>query len=150
MGDLLASAYPVIKALHIMAVISWMAGLFYLPRIFVYHAERASVGSELSETFKIMERKLLKFIINPASIAVWGFGLLMVLTPGLIDFSEFWVWVKLCGIVGMSWFHHKLVHWQRAFAEDRNTQTGRYFRLMNEVPTVLMIVIVLMVVLKPF
>ena len=150
MGDFLASLYPWTKALHIMAVISWMAGMFYLPRLFVHHAERAAAGSELSETFKMMERKLLKVIINPAGIAVWIFGLILVFTPGIIDWSEIWPWIKALAVVLMTVFHHVLVRWQRIFAEDRNTRPGRYYRIANEVPTVLMLVIVIMVVVRPF
>ncbi len=150
MGDFLADGYLWIKALHIVSVISWMAGLFYLPRLFVYHAERAVVGSELSETLKIMEFKLLKFIINPAGIATWIFGLLLVFTPGIIDWSSVWPWVKAISVVGMTWFHHKLVRFQKDFDADTNNRSGRYFRLMNEVPTILMLIIVAMVVVKPF
>ena len=148
--DWLASAYPVIKAFHIMSVISWMAGLFYLPRLFVYHAEQATPGDQLSETLKIMERKLMRVIMNPAMIATWLFGLLMVFTPGLIDWSEGWPWIKAVLIVAMTWFHHSLVKWMKDFAADRNEREGRFYRLTNEVPTVAMIGIVLMVVVKPF
>lgn len=150
MGDLLAWLYPWVKALHIMAVISWMAGLFYLPRLFVYHAERASVGSELSETLKVMELKLLKVIINPAGVVVWLAGLALVFTPGVLDWSEPWVWIKAMAVIAMTWFHHKLVRWQKLFAADLNEADGRHYRLMNEVPTLLMIVIVVMVVVRPF
>ncbi|MEM7669936.1 MAG: protoporphyrinogen oxidase HemJ [Pseudomonadota bacterium] len=150
MDDWLTLAYPWIKAFHIVSVISWMAGLFYLPRLFVYHAERATVGGELSETLKVMELKLLKFIINPAGIAAWVFGLLLVATPGVVDWSEAWSWIKAGSVIGMTWFHHKLMAWRKAFVDDRNDKPGRYYRLMNEVPTVLMIAIVFMVVVKPF
>ena len=150
MGDFLALAYPWVKALHIVSVISWMAGLFYLPRLFVYHAERATVGTELSETLKVMELKLLKVIINPAGVATWVFGLILALTPGVIDWGSGWVWLKLAGIIGMTWFHHKLVTWRKDFDADRNVRPGRYYRLMNEVPTLLMLLIVFMVVVKPF
>lgn len=150
MGDILASGYLWIKALHIVSVISWMAGLFYLPRLFVYHAERGATGSELSETLKVMEYKLLKFIVNPAGVATWIFGLMLVMTPGIIDWSSVWPWVKAVAVVMMTWFHHKLVRLQKDFEADLNTRPGRYFRLMNEVPTVLMLIIVTMVVVKPF
>ncbi|MEM8792685.1 MAG: protoporphyrinogen oxidase HemJ [Pseudomonadota bacterium] len=150
MLDLLGSAYLWIKAFHIVSVISWMAGLFYLPRLFVYHAERATIGSELSETLKVMELKLLKVIINPAGVATWFFGILLALTPGVLDWSSGWVWVKILAIVGMTWFHHKLVTWRKIFDADQNDRPGRYYRLMNEVPTVLMLIIVFMVVVKPF
>ncbi|MEM9044133.1 MAG: protoporphyrinogen oxidase HemJ [Pseudomonadota bacterium] len=150
MLDLLADAYLWVKALHIVSMVSWMAGLFYLPRLFVYHAERATVGSELSETLKVMEYKLLKVIINPAGIATWVFGVLLLMTPGIVDWSSGWIWLKLGAVIAMTWFHHKLVTWRKDFDADRNERPGRYYRLMNEVPTVLMLVIVVMVEVKPF
>ena len=150
MLDLLTEAYPWIKALHVMSVISWMAGLFYLPRIFVYHAERAKPGGELDETLKIMERKLLRVIMNPAMIATWLFGLMMVFTPGVVDWSEIWPWVKAGGVLVLTWFHHALGLWRKQFLAGENTRSGRFYRLMNEVPTVAMIMIVLMVITQPF
>ena len=149
-GDFLGSVYPWTKALHVISVISWMAGLLYLPRLFVYHAERAPAGGELSETFKVMERKLLKLIVNPASIATWVFGLALVATPGVVDWSEPWVHVKATLVLGMTAYHHALVMWWKAFAEDRNRHDGRFFRIWNEVPAVLMIGIVIMVIVRPF
>jgi len=150
-GDLLAALYPWTKALHVISVIAWMAGLFYLPRLFVYHAERAEQGSELEATLIVMERKLLKFIINPAGVATWVFGLALVFTPGIIDWSQdFWAHVKAVLVIAMTVFYHALVRWQRAFEQGRNTHPGRYFRLMNEVPTLLMIGIVIMVIVRPF
>lgn len=148
--DFLTGFYPWIKALHVMSVIAWMAGLFYLPRLFVYHAERATENGELRETLKIMERKLLKLITNPASIATWGFGVMLVLTPGVIDWSDGWVHIKATLVVAMTVFHHLLVRWFKAFAEDRNTRSGRFYRIANEVPTVLMAGIVIMVIVRPF
>jgi len=148
--DLLIAFYPWIKALHVISVIAWMAALFYLPRLFVYHAERASAPGELSETFKVMERKLLKLIANPASIAAWLFGGMLVLTPGIIDWSEGWVQVKAVLVLAMTWYHHLLVRWWRAFAADRNRRSGRFYRIANEVPTLLMIGIVVMVIVRPF
>lgn len=151
MTDFLASVYPWTKSLHIMAVIAWMAGLFYLPRLFVYHAERAVAGGELDGTLKIMERKLLKLIVNPSGIATWIFGLALVFTPGIVDWSQdLWAWGKAVLVIGMTVYHHSLVKWWRAFAEDRNTHPGRYYRMMNEVPTVLMAGIVILVIVKPF
>lgn len=150
MGDLLLLAYPYVKSLHLMAVIAWMAGLFYMPRLFVYHVERGPIGSEMSETFKVMELKLLKVIINPAGITVWLMGILLAVTPGVIDWTEIWVWFKLVGIVGMTWFHHKLVTWRKVFAADANDKPGRYYRMMNEVPTLFMVIIVGMVIIRPF
>jgi len=149
-GDFLAELYPWTKALHIISVIAWMAGLFYLPRLFVYHAERAAEPGELSEVYKVMERKLLKMITNPASVAAWIFGLMLVFTPGLIDWSDGWVQVKAVLVIALTLYHHLLVRWWRAFAEDRNRYSGRFYRIANEVPTVLMIGIVVMAVVRPF
>lgn len=148
--DWLATAYPWIKALHILSVISWMAGLLYLPRLFVYHAETAEAGSHFSETLKVMERKLLRLIMNPAMIATWLFGGMLLLTPGIIDWSSAWVWVKLALVSAMTWYHHVLVAWRQRFAGDRNDRPGRFYRIWNEVPVLLMIGIVVMVVVKPF
>lgn len=148
--DWLVWGYLIIKSLHIMAVISWMAGLFYLPRLFVYHAEEAAPGDQLSETLKIMERKLMRVIMNPAMIATWVFGLMMAFTPGVIDWSEIWPWIKAVLVIAMTWFHHSLVRWMKDFAADRNERTGKYYRIANEVPTLAMVGIVLMVVIKPF
>jgi putative membrane protein len=147
--DWLANAYLWIKALHVVSVIAWMAGLFYLPRLFVYHAEKARPGGELSETLKTMERKLLRFIMNPAMIAAWLFGL-MIVASGVIDWSRGWVWVKAALVVAMTWFHHSLALWRKDFAADRNTRSGRYYRIANEVPTVGMVGIVIMAVAEPF
>ena len=141
--------YAWIKAIHIMAVISWMAGLFYLPRLFVYHAETATVRSELDRTFQVMERKLLEVIMGPAMGVAWLCGLLMIAMGGL-DFGSVWAWVKLAGVVGMSAFHSWLRSRQREFAAGQNTRSGRTYRMANEVPTVLMILIVVAVVVKPF
>jgi len=150
LGDFLSAVYPWTGALHVISVISWMAGLFYLPRLFVYHAERAGEPGELSETFKVMERNLLKLIMNPASIATWVFGLMLVFTPGIIDWSEPWVHVKAALVLAMTTYHHALVRWWMAFAEDRNRRSGRFYRLANEVPTLLMVAIVLLVIIRPF
>jgi len=139
-----------IKSLHVISVISWMAGMFYLPRLFVYHAEKAAIGSEMSETFKIMERRLLRAIINPAMGATWIFGLLMVFTPGVIDWSQGWPWVKAASVLVMSGFHGWLSARRKEFERDENTRSGRIYRLANEVPTVLMFIIVIMVIVKPF
>jgi len=150
MGGFLLDWYFWVKALHIMSVISWMAGMFYLPRLFVYHAEKAAVGSEMSETFKVMERKLMRAIINPAMTATWIFGLIMVFTPGIIDWSQIWPWVKAASVLLMSGFHGWLSARRKEFERDENTRTGRAYRLANEVPTVLMLVIVISVIVKPF
>ena len=150
MGDFLFAIYPWVKALHIASVISWMAGMFYLPRLFVYHVERASPGSEISETFKVMEYKLMRVIINPAMFATWFFGLLMVFTPGIIDWGDIWPWIKAFSVLAMSGFHGWLSARRKEFAADKNTRSGRAYRLANEVPTVLMLVIVAMVIVRPF
>jgi putative membrane protein len=141
--------YPWIKALHIIAVIAWMAGLLYLPRLFVYHCD-VPRGSAESERFKVMERRLLKQIMTPAMIAVWVLGLLLVATPGVLDWSAGWWHVKLLLVILMSGFQGGLSRWRRDFLEDRNTRSQRFYRIANEIPTVLMVIIVIMVVVKPF
>ena len=147
MTDFLIFLYPWTKALHIMAVIAWMAGLFYLPRLFVYHAEKGEV-SELSATFEVMELRLLRAIMNPAMIATWLFGLALVVTPGLVDWTALWPWTKGAAVLAMTWFHHWLGRRRKAFAEGHNQLSGRHYRMMNEVPTVLMIIIVISVVVR--
>ena len=114
-------------------MIAWMAGMFYLPRLFVYHCELRP-GSAESERFKVMERRLLKQIINPAMIATWTFGILLVLTPGIIDWSAGWWHVKLAMVLLMSGFHGAMSRWRRDFLEDRNTRPQRFYRIANEVP----------------
>ena len=148
MTDFLFIAYPWIKALHIMAVISWMAGLFYLPRVMVYHVERAEAGDVLDVTFQVMESKLLRLIMNPAMIATWFFGGLLVVTPGIVDWAMVWPWLKGGSVLIMTWFHHWLSLRRKDFEMGQNSLTGRQYRLMNEVPTILMIVIVLSVIIK--
>ncbi len=139
--------YLWIKSFHIIAVIAWMAGMLYLPRLFVYHCE-AEPGSKQSETFKVMERRLLKAIINPAMIATWIFGLWLVWLGGF-DRSP-WLWVKFTLVIVLSGFHGWLVRLWRDFASDRNRHSQKFYRIINEVPAVLMVLIVLLVVLKPF
>ena len=129
MTDFLLAIYPWSKALHVISVITWMAGIFYLPRLFVYHAERAKIGSELSETLKVMELKLLRVIMNPAMIATWIFGLALLATPGIANWSSGWLWVKLALVTGMTVFHHLLGLWRKDFAADRNQRGGRFYRL---------------------
>jgi putative membrane protein len=136
-----------IKSLHVIAVISWMAGLLYLPRLFVYHCA-APAGTQQSETFKVMERRLLKAIMTPAMIVSWICGLIMLSMPGML--SGGWIHVKLLLVLALSGSHGAMVGWTRAFAEDRNQKSSKFFRIANEVPTLLMIVIVIMVVVKPF
>ena len=144
----LADWYLVIKWLHIVSVISWMAGLFYLPRLFVYHVEVAKDDS--ARMLEIMERRLLRAIMNPAMVATWIFGGMLLATPGIVDFSSGWIWVKIAGIGALTWFHHWLGLRRKDLLNGTNTVTGRGYRLMNEVPTVLMLAIVGMVVIKPF
>ena len=139
--------YLWIKAFHIIAVISWMAGMLYLPRLFVYHCE-AEAGSKQSETFKVMERRLLKAIINPAMIATWIFGLWLVWLGGWEKAG--WLHAKLALVIVLSGLHGWLVSLWRAFAEDKNRHSQRFYRIINEVPAVMMVGIVLLVVLKPF
>ncbi|MEM6486699.1 MAG: protoporphyrinogen oxidase HemJ [Pseudomonadota bacterium] len=149
--DTLSVAYPYTKTLHIVSFIAWMAGLFYLPRLFVYHAERASAGDQLDETLKVMEHKLLKVIINPAGVATWIFGTALVLTPGVVDWRyDGWAYVKAAAVIGMTVYHHALVRWTRSFAQNANQRAGGYYRAMNEVPTVLLLVIVAMVIVRTF
>ena len=141
-------AYPYVLTFHIVAVMSWMAGLFYLPRLFVYHVERALPGDQLDETLKVMEFKLQRYIMSPASIATWVAGLLLVFTPGIVDWSSVWPYTKATGVIGMTVFDHWLMIKRKEFARGENTLTGRTYRIMNEVPTVLMLVIVASVVIK--
>ena len=148
MIDLLALAYPWVKALHIMAVISWMAGLFYLPRLYVYHAEQSDPGDSRDQVFQTMELKLLRVIMNPAMIVAWVMGILLLFTPGVVDWSAVWPYLKLAAVFTMTWFHHWLGLRRKDFRNGENTLTGRNYRLMNEVPTILMVIIVLSVVVK--
>ena len=148
-GTMLLHVYPWIKALHVMSVIAWMAGMFYLPRLYVYHCE-VQRGSAESERFKVMERRLLKQIINPAMISSWVCGLLLVATPGVVDWSSGWWWTKFVCVWLMSGFHGALSKWRRMFLEDRNVKPQRFYRIANEVPTVLMMIIVIMVIVRPF
>ncbi|MFC4169235.1 protoporphyrinogen oxidase HemJ [Teichococcus aestuarii] len=145
----LAGWYPWTKSLHLLSVFAWMAGLFYLPRLYVYHTP-AEPGSAQSELFKVMERRLLRGIMNPAMISAWIFGVTLVLTPGVVDWSAGWWHGKLAGLLGMTWFHHHLAYARKAFVADARHRTERYWRAMNEVPTVLLILIVIMVIVKPF
>lgn len=149
MQDFLTAHYLWIKSLHIISVISWMAGIFYLPRLYVYHAS-ADKGSELSETFKIMERKLLKIIMNPAMIAAWVFGLLMLHANPEILKGQGWMHAKLTLVLLMSAFHGYLARERKIFLRDENKKTHKFYRKINEIPTLLMIAIVILAVVKPF
>ncbi len=149
MIDLSYEALLWIKALHIISAIAWMAGLLYLPRLFVYHAG-AEPGSETSETFKVMERRLLRAIMNPAMIAVLLTGGLILGTTGGPEWTSGWLLAKLACVAGLLALHMMMARWRRRFAEDANTRTGKFYRVVNEAPTVLMIAIVIMAVVKPF
>ena len=148
MSDLLSDLYPWTKSLHIMSVMAWMAGLFYLPRLFVHHTEQSKSGDEKDVLFQMMELKLFKLIMNPSMIATWAFGLCLVFTPGIVDWSSVWPWTKAASVLAMTWFHHWLGYRRKDFVTGQNTRSGRTYRMMNELPTVLMIVIVLSVVVK--
>ena len=141
------SLYLWLKAGHIVAVVAWMAGMLYLPRLFVYHAA-AEPGSPQSETFKTMERRLLRGIINPAMIATWILGLLLAWEGGW--YRSPWLHAKILLVLAMSGVHGMLARYVKNFAADRNTKSQRFYRLINEVPTLLMILIVILVVVKPF
>ncbi|MCZ4272257.1 protoporphyrinogen oxidase HemJ [Maritalea porphyrae] len=138
-----------VKALHVISVIAWMAGLLYLPRLFVYHCD-AVHGSVQSDTFIIMERRLLKAIMTPAMIASWIFGLWLVFGFQMASIGDIWAWIKGLGVIGLTGVHVHLAGHQKAFAAGENKKPSRYFRLINEVPTILMILIVIMVIVKPF
>src|SRR5690242_14604550 len=141
-----ADYYEWIKALHVIAVIAWMAGMLYLPRLFVYHCE-AEIGSKQSETFKVMERRLLRAIINPAMVVAWGAGLWLVLESG--HYRSGWMQAKFVLVLILSAVHGMFVRWTREFAEDRNSHSQKFYRVINEIPTLLMIGIVILVVVKP-
>ncbi|HUA77873.1 MAG TPA: protoporphyrinogen oxidase HemJ, partial [Acetobacteraceae bacterium] len=137
------------KAFHVIAVISWIAALLYLPRLYVYHCETAR-GSAESERFKVMERRLLKMIATPAMIGAWLFGILLALTPGGVDGYAGWWHVKLLAVILMSGFHGALSRWRKDFLADANHRSQRFYRIANEVPAVLMVIIVIMVIVRPF
>jgi putative membrane protein len=141
------SIYLWVKALHVIAVISWMAGMLYMPRLFVYHCD-AQIGSKQSETFKIMERRLYKAIMTPAMIVAWAVGLFIAWDRGF--FGDGWFYGKLAMVVGMTVIHFMLGRYVRDFAADRNTRSHKFYRVINEVPTLLMIGAVILVVVKPF
>lgn len=139
--------YSIIKSLHVISIIAWMAGILYLPRLYVYHCE-VKPGSEASEKFKVMERRLLRAIMNPAMIASWLFGGYLISAAGVM--AEGWFHVKLLCVVLMTVAHMMLARYRRAFEADANTKSQKFYRIFNEVPTVLMIVIVFMVIARPF
>jgi putative membrane protein len=147
--DGLAQAYLWIKAVHVIAVIAWMAGLLYLPRLFVYHAD-AVPGSDKSETFKVMERRLYRAIMHPALAATVVTAGLLLAAPGAVDWSQGWLHAKLALVAGLGLMHVAMGRWLGDFAADRNRRPARFYRIANEVPTLLLIGIVLLVVVKPF
>ena len=147
MEGFLADWYPWTKALHVVSVMSWMAGLFYLPRLFVYHAERGQNGTEPAQSFAIMEEKLLRMIMNPAMVVTWLAGLALVLTPGVVVWSDLWPWSKAAGVLAMTWFHMWLAGQRKALSRGQGL-SGRRYRMMNELPTLFMVVIVLSVIVR--
>jgi len=150
MQDILSVLYPWIKSLHIIAVISWMAGLFYLPRLFVHHKESVDRKSSADALFQTMEEKLLRVIMNPAMIITWICGVLLASTAGVVDWTALWPWMKFISVLGMTVFHMWLGGQRKKFASQTEQLTGKQYRLMNEVPTALLIVIVISVVARPF
>ena len=145
------NTYLLFKSIHLIAVISWMAGLLYLPRIFVYHSEAAqnNKSEDLIETFKVMERRLLVYIMNPAMIVSWIFGVLLIHTIGMDNFGSIWLQLKLVFVIILTIYHFFLFQCLRKFAENRNNYSPKFYRIINEIPTVLLIGILLVVVFKP-
>ncbi len=139
--------YEWIKIGHLFSVFAWMAGIFYLPRLFVYHAD-AEPGSALSETFKVMERRLYRGIMMPAMIGTWGFGLWLGMLGGWFT-GVSWLWLKLIFVLGLTAYHHQLDAYRKAFARDANQHTQRFYRMINEAPTLILLAILILVVLKP-
>lgn len=150
MTGLLIELYPWTKALHVLSVIAWMAGIFYLPRLYVYHTEQVETGSDTDMMFQTMERRLLRAIMNPAMVATWVFGTALAFTPGVVDWAAVWPWTKIAAILAMTWFHHWLARRRKDFSTGGNRVSGRRYRMMNEVPTVLLLIIVLSVIVRPF
>ena len=145
------NTYLLFKSIHLIAVISWMAGLLYLPRIFVYHSEAVqnNKSQDLIETFKVMERRLLVYIMNPAMIVSWIFGILLIHTIGMDNFGSLWLQLKLVFVIILTIYHFFLFQCLRKFAENNNSRTPKFYRIINEIPTVLLIGIILIVVFKP-
>jgi len=145
----LSEAYPWIKSFHIVSMVAWMAGLLYLPRLYVYHS-MAPVESDVSETFKVMERRLLHGIMTPAMLATWGFGLLLLEIPGVVNWRMGWIWAKLTLVIGLTIFHFLLARWRRVFSAGQNRHPTSFFRVVNELPTLALLAIVVLVVVKAF
>ena len=149
MYDLFISLYPWYLVGHIISVIAWMAGIFYLPRLFVYHSEEVSKNSNTDRLFVKMEDRLLNVIMVPAMVSSWFFGVCLSIVPGVLDWTVFWPWLKLCSVLLLTIFHFWLSKQQVLFKKGQNKLSGRTYRIMNEVPTVLLIIIVTMVVVQP-
>ena len=154
MSELVSQYFLWLKAIHIIFVISWMVGIFYLPRLYVYHCQ-VTPGSEADETFKVMEDKLSRLILFPAMLASVGLGLIMLAAPGYLAAltahgTSVWLWAKLVFVAGLLVAHRQMIHWRNDFAADRNQRPQRFFRIANEVPTLLMVVIVILVVVRHF
>ena len=149
MIELSGTAYLWVKALHLISVIAWMAGLLYLPRLFVYHVD-AEPGSPQSETFKIMERRLLRAIMTPAMVVSFVFGSILLAGLGVEAWASGWLVVKLIAVFGLTVMHGLMARWRRQFAADGNRRSGKFYRIANEIPTLLMIVVVIMAVVRPF
>ena len=145
------NTYLLFKSIHLIAVISWMAGLLYLPRIFVYHSEatRDNKSEDLKETFKVMERRLFIYIMNPAMIVSWIFGVLLIHTTGMDDFGFLWLQLKLVFVIILTIYHFFLFQCLRKFAENNNYFSPRFYRIINEIPTILLILIIFIIVFKP-
>jgi protoporphyrinogen IX oxidase len=148
-SNALVAAYPWIKALHIIAVIAWMAGLLYLPRLYVYHAD-VPKGSSRAAMLEVMERRLLRGIMVPAAVMTYGFGMLLAAIPGVVDWHRGWIWAKLGLVALLTIFHMLLAYWRVDLARERSSHSSKFYRIINELPTVMMIAIVLLVVAKPF
>jgi putative membrane protein len=149
MEDFIITHYLWFKSLHLIAVISWMAGLLYLPRLFVYHAQ-AEKGSAASETFKVMELRLYRYIMGPASIATWVLGGMMLWANWDGIMAMHWMHAKLTLVFLLTGFHHALGAWRKKFARDENARSAKFYKICNELPTLMMIVIVILVIVKPF
>ena len=145
------NTYLLFKSIHLIAVISWMSGLLYLPRIFVYHSEAVqnNKSEDLTETFKVMERRLLVYIMNPAMIVSWIFGVLLIHTIGMDNFESLWLQLKLIFVIILTIYHFFLFQCLRKFAQNNNSFSPKFYRIINEIPTVLLIAIILVVVFKP-
>ena len=145
------NTYLLFKSIHLVAVISWMAGLLYLPRIFVYHSEAVAKNKskDLISTFKVMEKRLFIYIMNPAMIASWIFGLLLIYTIGIDNFGFIWLQLKLLFVIILTIYHFFLFQCLRKFAQNSNVYSPRFYRIVNEIPTILLIVIVFIIVFKP-